>query len=647
MITVRSQPQAVKYFLCERGLINNNSLYPQNMSRQPLIDLDAVLASRQGAGWSKPFIPLLKSFLKIEEINEEYDQFCQRFAKGELGESNFFVAVLRHLNVNYEIAESDLHKIPKTGALMALGNHPFGGIDGLVLGAVLTQARPDARLLANELLCHMDGIRPYIFGVNVFGGKAAAKANLKSMKQSFKWLESGGCVATFPSGTVSHFSWKHMMVVDPAWNPHITSMAQRTSASVLPVFFPGKNSLIFQLAGMIHPLLRTLLISREFIRMKGKTISVRIGKPVAASRLQGFQDLKEATQFLRLKSYVLRDRSSEPGNARIWKFPPVLTRKKPAFETIVPAVDPVLMEKEVAALPEESRLFSHGTYDLYLANADEIPATLQELGRLREITFREIGEGTGTSIDLDEFDPHYLHLFIWNRETSEVVGAYRMGLTDKIMESMGKRGLYTTTLFKLKPEFLDELNPAIELGRSFIRPEYQRKHATLSLLWKGIGTFIGRNPQYSRLFGPVSITAEYSSISKDLMVQFLKENMFHTSLSKMVKARHPHRSKRLRALFHESMRESADSLDDISAMISEIEFDQKGVPVLLKHYLKLNGVMLSFNRDPKFCDVVDGLILVDLEQTDPHVFKRYIGEDAWKMFHEYQEKRAELDSTVN
>ena len=617
------------------------------MSRQPLIDLDAILSSRKGLGWTKPFRPFLKRFLRIDEVNADYDSFCSRYESGELGERNFFVAVLRHLNINYEIAESDLGKIPKTGALMALGNHPYGGVDGIVLGAVLTQARPDARLLANELLCHMEGIRPYLFGVNVFGGAEAAKSNLKSMKQSLKWLDSGGCVATFPSGTVSHFTLNCMMVVDPAWNPHITSMAQRTSASVLPVYFPGRNSMLFQIAGLIHPLLRTLLLGREFSRMKGKTVGVRLGKPIPASRLQGFQDVKEATQFLRLKSYVLRDRSSEPGNAKVWKFPLVLTRKKQVFETIVPAIDPALMEAEVAALPDDACLFSHGVFDVYCANADQIPNTLREMGRLREITFRQIGEGTGSAIDLDEFDPHYLHLFIWNRETSEVVGAYRMGLTDGILSGIGKKGLYTTTLFKLKDEFLEELNPAIELGRSFVRPEYQRKHATLSLLWKGIGTFVGRNPQYSRLFGPVSITAEYSSISKDLMVQFLKENKFHPSFSKLVKARHPHRFKRLRALFHESMRESSDSLDDVSAMISEIEFDQKGVPILLKHYLKLNGVMLSFNRDPKFCDVVDGLILVDLEQTDSQVLKRYIGESAWKMFNDYQQKRLDLESVAN
>ncbi len=605
------------------------------MPTQPLIDLEAVIADRPAWRWMRPLMRWLQRLFGIDLLNHDYATFLQQYEAGELGDTNFFVAVLRYLEINYEISESDLRKVPQTGPMMVVGNHPFGGVDGLVLGAVMTQARPDARLLANELLAHMEPIRPFMFGVNVFGGSEASRRNFKSMKQALRWLESGGCIATFPSGVVSHFTLRHMQVVDPAWNPHITSMAQRTGATVLPLYFPGRNSLKFQVAGLIHPMLRTLLLPRELQRLKGKTIHVRIGKAITPARLRAFEDLQEATQFLRVNSYVLRDRKMEPGQEKIRRFPLVKLRKAASPLPIVNAIDPEWMQSEIAALPGASLLLTHGEFDVRIARAREIPHTLREIGRLREVTFREIGEGTGQSIDLDEFDAHYLHLFIWNRQEREIVGAYRMGLTDEILSHYGKRGLYTTTLFKLKDEFLEELNPAIELGRSFVRIEYQRKQATLSILWRGIGTFIGRHPKYSRLFGPVSITAEYSSISKDLMVQFLRENRFHPTLSKMVRARKPHRSNRLRALFMESMHEPADSLDDISAMISEIEFDRKGVPVLLKHYLKLNGVMLSFNRDPKFSDVVDGLILVDMEQADPHIMRRYIGDEAWRQFSQY------------
>jgi putative hemolysin len=612
------------------------------MSSQPLIDLKSVVASEPGMRWLKPMAPLISRLLRFNHVNGYYETICSELEKGALGETNFFVAALRACGINYEISAEDLEKIPESGSLMVVANHPFGAADGLILGAILTQARPDVRLLVNRMLSKVEPINPYIFAVDVFGGTEAARRNFTSMKLALKWLQSEGCIATFPGGTVSHFTFNTMMVEDPKWSDHISSLAARSGAQVLPLWFEGRNSLMFQAAGFINPLCRTALIGRELVRLKGKTIKVRVGKPIAPGKLESFDSHSEITQFLRLKTYILRDREDvkvQDENA-IKRFPLVFRKKVETLQPVVDPVDQATLTKEVEALGKDALLVTHGTFQVFLAKARAIPHTLREIGRLREVTFREIGEGTGLSIDLDEYDEHYLHLFIWNNETCEVVGSYRMGLTDEILNEKGKKGLYTTTLFKLKGELLDALNPAIELGRSFIRIEYQRKQATLSLLWKGIGAFVGRHPRYSRLFGPVSITAEYSSISKDLMVQFLKETKFHPTFSKLVRARNPHRTNRLRTLLHESVTDPAITIDDVSALISEIEADRKGVPILLKHYLKLNGVLLSFNRDPKFSNVVDGLILVDLEQSEPTVLRKHMGEAAWEHFRSWHDKRS-------
>lgn len=609
------------------------------MSFVPLIDSDEIQSVNRAFSLFRPLTPLINRFLKLNQINAAYLEFSELYAQGVLGEANFFVAALRYFGVNYEVSQEDLSKIPKTGPLMVVANHPFGGVDGLILGAILTQARPDVRFLANRFLERISLMKPSIIGVDVFGGKGSERSNVKSMKQALNWLQSDGCVVTFPGGTVSYFSFHTMMVVDPQWSVHVCSLAQRSKAQVLPLFFPGRNSLSFQMAGLMHPLLRTAMIGREFLRMKGKTLHVRIGRAISPRKLSEIDDRVAATRLLRLSTYILCDREqSAPEREKIRRFPLALSKKKTVHQPIVPAVDKRILTKEIASLSPDSLLLEHGVFQVYVSGAESIPGILHEIGRLREHTFREIGEGTGNPIDLDEFDEYYLHLFIWNHVTFEVVGSYRMGLTDEILAKKGKKGLYITTLFKLKDEFLALLNPAIELGRSFVRVEYQRKHATLSLLWKGIGAFIGRNPKYGRLIGPVSITDQYSAISKNLMVQFLRERKSDPVLSKLVKARKPHRSSRLRALLHESMRDSARTVDDVSALISEIEADHKGIPVLLKHYLRLNGVMLSFNRDPKFSDVVDGLILVDLEQADSSILRKHIGEDAWKAFNAYCEK---------
>jgi putative hemolysin len=610
----------------------------------PLIDPKTLFDGLPGMKWMRPFSPLVTRLLKLHHINAYYKNICTELEKEQQGEHNFFIAGLRACGINYEISEEDLSRIPQSGPLVVVANHPFGGVDGIILGALLTRARPDVKLLVNELLARVEPMNPYIFPVNVFGGKEAARGNFTSMKQALKWLQSEGCIATFPAGTVSHFSFRNMAVADPKWTDHTSSLALKTGAQVLPICFMGRNSWIFQTAGYLHPLARTAMIARELVRMKGSTVKVHIGKPISAAKLEGFDNPAELTQFLRLKTDILKDRDPRKSAGGMRRFPLVLKKKEADMAPIVPPVDAKDLHLEIASLSPESLLVVHGDFEVRIAKARDIPKTLMEIGRLREVTFRAIGEGTGSAIDLDEFDAHYLHLFIWNKANSEVVGSYRMGLTDQIVSQKGKKGLYTHTLFKLKDELLDALSPAIELGRSFIRIEYQRKQATLSLLWKGIGSFVGKNPRYARLFGPVSITAEYSSISKDLMVQFLKETKFHPTLSKMVKARNPHRTNRLRALLRESITDPGITIDDVSALISEIEADHKGVPILLKHYLKLNGVLLSFNRDPKFSNVVDGLILVDLIQSDAGTLRKHIGENAWESLQNYHKENARIST---
>lgn len=616
------------------------------MTTPKLVDLDAAVdASPKWKPWLKPMLPFLKSWMKIEGLNDIYTRICARMDATEGAETNLWVACLRELGVEYEVSEEDLDRIPKTGPLFVVANHAYGAIDGLIMGAILTQARPDSRMLVNEMLLRVRNMGDYVFPVNVFGGKEATRGNLHSIKQTLRWLKSDGCVGTFPSGEVSHFIIDRMRVVDPAWKTHIASIIRNSGATVLPMYFPGRNSLLFQTMGMLHPRMRTMMLPREMIRKKNAQIGVKIGSPISSGKIQRYETDEELTQFLRLHTYILKNRP-DPDTRKIKRFPKRIRLPKPPYKAIIPPVPVEKLEQELKALPADAELAKHSSFSVYLAKRPQIPNIMREIGRLREVTFREVGEGTGSSCDLDTFDDHYYHIFMWNHESREVMGAYRMGLTDEILGERGKNGLYTTTLFKLKPELLDELNPAIELGRSFIRSEYQRKHASLSLIWRGIGEYVARNPRYSYLFGPVSITAEYNALSKDLIVQFLKDNNLHPEFSKMVKARKPHRARKLKHFFTESESDSPKDINDISALISEIESDRKGIPILLKHYLKLNGLMLSFNRDPGFSNVIDGLILVDLTLTDPTILKRHLGDSGFERFMRYQEAKNAIEAGV-
>ena len=253
---------------------------------------------------------------------------------------------------------------------------------------------------------------------------------------------------------------------------------------------------------------------------------------------------------------------------------------------------------------------------------------MQEIGRLRELTFRDAGEGTGTACDLDEYDPYYHQLFLWNHETDEIVGAYRLCLMDQVVKDHGPDGLYSATLFDLKTGFIDALGKTIELGRSFIRPEYQRKYASLSLIWQGIGQFLSRRPEYDKLYGCVSLTADYAPISRDLMVQFLKLKCWDEDLSQLVEARQSPKISSLAQNLHSHLKDSNCRVEDVSAVVSSLEADGKGIPVLLRHYLKLNGTLLNFHVDETFNNTTVGLILVRLSDVEPSFIRKFFGPDA-------------------
>ena len=299
---------------------------------------------------------------------------------------------------------------------------------------------------------------------------------------------------------------------------------------------------------------------------------------------------------------------------------------KPGAADIAPAIRASLLKAEVEALPAEQLLASSGHLAVYSAHAAQMPWCLQEIGRLRELTFRAAGEGTGRSSDIDLFDTYYLHLFAWDARAEAIVGAYRMGLVDEILARFGRRGLYTRSLFKYGSRVLRTLNPGIELGRSFVRAEYQRTFAPLLLLWRGIGRFVARSPRYAVLFGPVSISASYEPRSRRLIVDYLKANSVEAALARHVKPRRPFRARYPWDRADEAVSGLSD-IEELSRAIERIEPDHKGVPILLKHYLKLGGRVLGFNTDHEFGDALDGLIMVDLRASDPHLLARYMGEE--------------------
>jgi putative hemolysin len=586
------------------------------------IELQDAVDNQAGRALLKLFQNPVERLLSLDRLNCLYDAFQQRMEQGTQ-RKNVFDTILDMLDVQYRFDPSELEKIPDQGPLVVVANHPFGAVEGVIMGSILTSIRPDVRILGNFLLNRVVGIRDYIISVDPFESDGVKTINLTGLKQCLAWVRQGHALVTFPAGEVASFQLARGRIVEPKWSSHVGSLVRLTKATVLPLYFPGRNSLFFMLAGLIHPRARTALLIRELLNKSGRSLTVHMGRPVPWQYLRRFETDAEITKSLWLKTNILkiRHRKERPiANG--------LTFRKTKEPVLQPLIDPVakdLLRKEIGRLPEGQQLLKRGDLRVYLAHSGQIPYLLNEIGRLREYTYRSVKEGTGRSLDLDHFDAHYLHLFLWNRVTSELIGAYRMGLVDQILKVHGPKGLYTNALFRFEPGFIDHLEGAIEFGRSFVRPEYQKKFNSLILIWKGIGEFVRRNPHYRIFFGPVSISSDYHAVSKTLLVKFLKEKKLNPGLSALVSARNPFHSPRIGFLDESSLQDSIQEVEDISFLISEIEKDGKGIPILMKHYLKLNGRFLSFSVDKAFSSVIDGLLLVDLHETDPKILNRFVG----------------------
>lgn len=567
----------------------------------------------------------LERGLRLHQLNRIYLQIVG----GKGCAKHFAVSALERLNITYEAGGSGLASIPATGPCVVVANHPFGGVDGLILASALRAVRPDVKIMANYLLSRIPELGDVLLSVDPFETRESSVRNIAPLRKGMDWLKKGHMLAIFPAGSVSSLSLRDHRIADPHWNRTVAWIVRKAQAPVLPVFFEGANSAFFQAAGLVHPTLRMALLPRELLNKRNRRIGLRVGSVLPFKTLTTFDTDEKLMTYLRMRTYALR--GNPPGRTGLGKVIPFRKPGPSALQIVVPAPQVRVLESDVDRLPAEQLLLRMGEYQVFYADAGQIPSLLREIGRLREITFRETDEGTGRAIDLDRFDERYTHLFVWNSQKRHVVGAYRLGLVDTVLARHGKNGLYTSTLFDLKSRFLERVENGVELGRSFVRKEYQRFYAPLLLLWKGIAHFIARNPQYTVLFGPVSISRAYSDLSRQLMMAYLRINHYEPDLARFIKARTRMRHHGL-GMDVEYGELVPTGMEELSTLISEIEADRKGVPVLLKQYVKLGGKLMGFNIDPSFGNALDGLIIVDLLKCDKRILERYMGPEGAAQF---------------
>ena len=552
----------------------------------------------------------LMQLLKLNKVNRLYSE-----TKNKLG-IEFINSVIEQLEFTYEVRDEDIKKIPLDKPFIVVANHPFGGIDALILLKIFAEIRPDLKAMANFLLQKIEPIKDLIFPVNPFETRKDAKSSLAGIKSALAHLEEGKPLAIFPAGEVSSYQPESSIIQDREWQPSILKFIKKVQVPIIPVYFHGTNSRLFHLLGQLHPVLRTAKLPSELFNKKNKTIKIRIGNPIPVKEQDEFSDISHFGRYLRARTYALGT-ALEAKKFYLRSFQPKLKKAEP----IADEGDKKLLVDEINVLLENYLLFENKNYKVFCGPSTEMPNTMHELARLREMTFREVGEGTGRAMDIDEYDFYYHQLVIWDEDENKIVGAYRIGKGKDIIAQYGLNGFYITSLFRIKKEFLKYLNESIELGRSFIVKEYQRKPLPLFLLWKGLLFFLLKNTEYRYLIGPVSISNDFSKFSKTLIVEFVKKFHYRSELAKYIKPRKKFVIKPDKIVDRELFIRNDDAdVSKLDKLINDIESTYK-FPILLKKYLQLNSKLIGFNIDPKFNDALDGLMILDIFDVPENFIK--------------------------
>ncbi|MEI7508261.1 MAG: lysophospholipid acyltransferase family protein [Flavobacterium sp.] len=558
------------------------------------------------AGW------LLMKVLKISTLNKLYDR------NKHLKDVEFLNALLEELQIKFEIPEEDLKRLPKGGAYITISNHPLGGIDGILLLKLMLEREPNFKIIANFLLHRIEPMKKYIMPVNPFENHKDAKSSVIGIKETLRHLSDGKPLGMFPAGEVSTYR-DGKLVVDKTWEEGAIKVIRKAQVPVVPIYFHAQNSKLFYTLSKINDTLRTAKLPSELLTQKDRVIKVRIGKPIPVAEQNEHQTIEDYSEFLRKKTYMLANSFNDESKQFI-SVPNLKIPKSPK-QIATPANQEKMIAEVNTLRNSDCRLLQSKNYEVFFTEADKIPNILHEIGRLREVTFREVGEGTNESIDLDKYDQYYHHMFLWDEETKQIAGAYRMGLGSEIFPKYGMEGFYLNDLFRFETELHDMMKQSIEMGRAFIIKDYQQKPMPLFLLWRGIIHTTLHYPEHKFLLGGVSISNQFTDFSKSLMIEFMKSNYYDPYIAQYV---HPKKEFKVRLKDADKdfiFDEAEADLNKFDKIIDELEPGNLRLPVLIKKYIKQNARLVAFNVDPLFNNAIDGLMYIRIADIPESTMK--------------------------
>lgn len=508
--------------------------------------------------------------------------------------------LLENMNITIDVSSDQLENIPKEGGFVVVSNHPFGGIEGVMLLSAIAKVRPDFKIMANFILSHIPNLKECFFAVNPFENNPEWKSSVSGIKGAIQHIAAGNGLGVFPAGEVSRYHG-HDFPEDLPWSTSIARIIKNAGVPVIPVFWEGQNSKFFYALDKIHTMLGTARLTRELANKHDTCFNLQIGKPIMPAEVALYENPKELAAYLRCRSYALEA-----------IIPTQAVEKKVAdLEDIDAPTDLSLMLNELDAIREKAFLYSTSDYDCYLADYEDIPNLMHEIARLREETFRAIGEGTGKSLDQDEFDRHFKQMILWDKVKQKIAGCYRLGIGSEIIPKYGIKGFYVSTLVNFDEAFAEHLSNTIELGRSFVTLEYQKEVLPLMLLLRGLSDVVVRYPEAKHFIGPVSISSWYPKFYMSMIVKYVTEkHPVSEELAHMATPMTPFHEDFLKVDADVLMQGNMDGIEKFDKFMFRLSNGQYRLPTLFKKYLKLNAKFLCFNVDPDFNDTLDSLLFL-------------------------------------
>ena len=547
---------------------------------------------------NKSLIKLAKKVVHENSINDFLEK--NSHTKG----FEFVDAVLDYFNFDYTVSSNDLENIPSSGKVVIISNHPLGGLDALSLLKLVGSVRSDVKIVANDFLLGIDALKSLFIPIDNY----KIRQSKNDIKAVYEALNQEQAIIIFPAGEVSRASVKG--VKDPIWNKGFLNFAVNSNAPILPIFIGGKNSKTFYTMSVINKTFSTLLLSNEMFKKKSTNINIKIGEIIPNENIKprGL-DKKYLSNLYKKHLYALKK------------------GKKSFFVTQKAIAHPQKKDALIKELKKSKLIGQTGDgKKIYLYDYEDDSTVLKELGRLRELSFRKVGEGINQKRDTDKYDIYYQHIILWDENDLEIVGSYRIGNGDFINNNIGKKGFYSNTLFKYHDRFNPYLNDSIELGRSFVQPKYWGTRA-LDYLWYGIGAYLKTHPNIKYMFGPVSISASLPSAAKDMLIFYYSH--YFSNKEEMLEAKIPYQySSHIQDLKNSFVLD--DRKKDFKTLKSTLNSMGTTVPTLYKQYSDIceeGGVkFLGFNIDSDFSDCIDGFILVEVKKIKANQRKRYMGE---------------------